>query len=90
MASTTNAQVLAAINALAGSVAILADRVVALEAKPITNAPKVGKAESPFVGFLRERAAAKLPCGIESHEGKCNRTFSPNSAGLYDHTARIV
>lgn len=56
---------------------------------PIVSAPAKAKAESEFVGFLRERAAAKVACTIHP-AGSCNRRFSPKSSGGTSHVARLV
>jgi len=81
MARITNAQVFAAL-------ATLTERLDALT--PAVSAPAQTKAESPFVAFLHERAASRIPCEIASHKGQCNRSFTPASSGRTNHVARIV
>lgn len=53
------------------------------------GAPASAKAESPFLGFIHERAASKVACEIHNAKA-CNRRFTPASSGRTGHVARIV
>lgn len=77
---------------LSAQVAALTAQVAALVAAqaPATAAPATAKVEAPFVTFLKARAAAKVACPIKAHTGACSRKFSPTSAGLNNHLARLV
>jgi hypothetical protein len=77
---------------LAAQVAALTEQVAALVAAqaPAVQSPASGKAESPFLTFLREKNARKVQCAIKAHKGACNRRFSPTSAGLTNHVAKLV
>jgi hypothetical protein len=78
----------ARIDALEKSIATL---VAALT--PAVAAPAKAKAESPFVGYLRERQAAHTatpegfePCGVHA---ACSRSFRKGSKGEAQHEARV-
>ncbi|HEX5073355.1 MAG TPA: hypothetical protein VFW03_09120 [Gemmatimonadaceae bacterium] len=66
----------------------VAEALAAQAPAPVQSAPAKAKAESSFVGFLRERAAAKVACEIHA-AGTCNRRFSPKSSGRQSHVARV-
>lgn len=75
------------IAALETSIATLAG-IVAAQHAPVAPAPAKAKAESPFLIAMRERAAAKVRCGIHPAD-KCNRRFSLKSSGATNHVARL-
>ena len=79
------------LTALETAVSTLVEALTAAQANtaPAKAAPAKATAESPFVGFLRERAAAKVACEI--HDPKiCNRRFSPKSSGRTTHVGKLV
>jgi hypothetical protein len=79
--------------ALASDIAALTAQVAALTSALAAQAPASAapaKPVSQFVTDMRARAAAKVACEIPQHVGKCNRRFSPASAGRENHLARIV
>jgi hypothetical protein len=78
--------------ALASDIAALTAQVAALTSALAAQAPASAapaKPVSQFVTDMRARAAAKVACEVHP-ASKCNRRFSPASAGRENHLARIV